>query len=186
MSDQPADRQATWADVVAAPEHMTAELISGDLIVRPRPPVRHARTALRIAQSLAGKDRDAPDGWVILPAAELHLGRPDPRSLVLVPDFSGWHADAVPDIDDAIAVEVVPDWVCEILSPSTQRHDRVVKMSVYASLGVRHVWLVEPVHGFVEVYELRDGVWARVQAASAEERMVLAPFGVVEVGRWFL
>ena len=108
------------------------------------------------------------------------------QSLVLVPDFSGWRVDAVPDIDDAIAVEVVPDWVCEILSPTTQRDIRVAKMAVYASLGVRHVWLVEPVHGFVEVYELRDGVWARVQAASAEEGVVLAPFGVVEVGRWFL
>jgi Uma2 family endonuclease len=186
MSAQPAHRYATWDDVVAAPEHMTAELISGDLILLPRPSARHGRLALRIAQSLAGKDRDAPDGWVIIPEAELHLGRPDPRSLVLVPDFSGWRVDAVPDIDDAIAVEVVPDWVCEILSPSTQRHDRLVKMSVYASLGVGHAWLVDPVEGFVEVYALRDGVWARVQVASTEERVVLAPFGVVEVGRWFL
>lgn len=184
----PLRRAATWSDLVAAPPHMTAELIDGELVTQPRPAFRHNKVGARILRSLApdDPDQDDLDGWVLAPETELHLGSPDPRSLVLVPDISGWRSERVPGIEDEVAVEVVPDWVCEILSPSTARWDRLVKMDQYAGLGVGHAWLVDPGAGVLEVYELRSGLWVRTQAGGPGDVMVVAPFGVeVRLGRWF-
>lgn len=181
-------RLATWEDVLAAPPHMTAELIDGELYTQSRPRVRHASLSKRILRTLARGDDDPEDlpGWVIEAEVELHLGQPDPRSLVLVPDISGWRSERVPDIEDAVAVEIVPDWVCEILSPETERHDRLVKMDRYASLGVGWAWLVNPAEGLLEVYELQGGMWVRVQTGGPEDEVEVLPFGVkVRLGRWF-
>lgn len=52
-----------------------------------------------------------------------------------------------------------PDWVCEILSPSTERLDRGAKLAIYARHGVKHAWLVHPINRSVEVFELKDGAW---------------------------
>jgi Uma2 family endonuclease len=188
MSALPKPRRATWEDVLAAPAHMTAELIDGELSVLPRPAYKHNKIRGRIFRLLAADDPDGDDitGWVIVQETELHLGSPEPRSLVLVPDLSGWRTGRVDDIEDAVAVEVVPDWVCEILSPSNERYDRLVKMDTYASLGVAWAWLVDPAAELLEVYELRQGVSARVQAGGPEDELDVLPFGVrVKLGRWF-
>lgn len=179
---------ATYDDVVAAPAHMTAELIGGELFVLPRPAFRHSRIAGRLFRSLGSRDADGDDpaGWVLGQEIELHLGRPDPRSLVLVPDVSGWRADRVPEIEDAVAIEVVPDWVCEVLSPGNARYDRLTKMDRYAALGVRWAWLVDPAERLLEVYELVGGVWTRVQTGGPDDTLVVAPFGVeVRLRAWF-
>lgn len=179
MSALPKPLPATWEDVVAAPAHMTAELIDGALHVQPRPRTRHGRVNKRILRALAGDDglEDLP-GWILDAEIELHLGQPDPRSLVVVPDISGWRAERVPDYPDLTAVEVVPDWVCEVLSPSNARYDRLVKMDLYARLGVPWAWLVDPEEELLEVYELRQGLWVRVQAGGPDDERVLEPFGV--------
>lgn len=179
---------ATWEDVVAAPPHMTAELIDGELYTQARPRFRHASLSKRILYALSqdGPDQEDLPGWIIAAEVELHLGQPDPRSLVLVPDLSGWRSERVPDIEDAVAVEVVPDWVCEILSPGTERHDRLVKMDRYAALGVAWAWLVDPAEGLLEVYHLQGGLWVRVQIGGPEDEVEVLPFGVkVRLGGWF-
>jgi hypothetical protein len=179
---------ATSDDVIAAPEHLTAELIDSELFLRPRPGVRHIRTAMRMFRSLGSRDADGddPPGWVLGSEVELHLGHPDPRSLVMVPDASGWRSERVPEIEHAVAVEVVPDWVCEVLSPGNARHDRLTKMNRYAALGVAWAWLVDPAERLLEVYELVGGVWTRVQTGGPDDTLVVAPFGVeVKLRGWF-
>ena len=181
-------RSATWDDLLAVGPHMTAELIDGGLFTQPRPAARHNRLSKRILRALGPEDPDDDDlaGWVILPETELHLGEPDPRSLVLVPDLSGWRMDRAPDVEHAVAVEIVPDWVCEILSPGTARHDRLVKMDRYASLGVAWAWLIDPVEALLEVYQLQSGVWLRVQTGGPDDVVPVEPFGVrVALERWF-
>lgn len=179
-------RQATWEDVLAAPPNMVAELIDGSLSLHPRPAVRHVRIHRRVLRTLQGPDEDDVAGWVVLHEVELHLGRPSPRSLVLVPDLSGWRSERYDVAEDAAAIEVVPDWVCEILSPGTHRHDRLVKMDIYARLGVGWAWLVDPAERTLEVFALRDDLWARVQVGGPEDRLTLQPFGVeVDLERWF-
>jgi Uma2 family endonuclease len=83
-------------------------------------------------------------------------------------------------------VTVVPDWVCEILSPSTARYDRLVKMDTFARLGVRWAWLIDPAAELLEVYRLRDGLWTRFQAGGPGHVLTLAPFDVeIDLRSWF-
>lgn len=150
---------ATWDDVVAAPEHTTAELIDGELMLSPRPAMRIARASLRIARALGDPDGD---------------------------DLAGWRSERAQGLADVVAVEVVPDWICEILSPGTHRYDRLVKMDRYARLGVALAWLVDPAEAVLEVYRLHEGAWLRVQSASGDEELSVLPFEVtVRLAGWF-
>jgi|GEM_PF-3380936 len=65
----------------------------------------------------------------------------------------------MPYLPDDQRFEVVPDWICEILSPSTASKDRAVKMPLYARYGVRYAWLIDPAERTLEVYRLDAGAW---------------------------
>jgi Uma2 family endonuclease len=105
---------------------------------------------------------------------------------VLAPDLAGWHAGRAQGLADAIAVRVVPDWICEILSPGTHRYDRLVKMDRFARLGVAWAWLVDLAEAVQEVYRLHEGAWLRVQSASSDEELaVLTSEVTVRLAGWF-
>ena len=63
-----------------------------------------------------------------------------------------------------------PDMVVEVLSPSTQRQDRMVKLNLYQKAGVREYWIVEPDSKIVQVYLLRDGLLQISEVYSADEQ----------------
>src|SRR6187402_351383 len=136
-----APRPATYADLVAAPEHLVAELIDGVLYTQPRPRGRHAQAASVLGMDLGSpfhRGRGGPGGWIILYEPELHLAEH-----VLVPDLAGWRRERLPEVPDAAYFELAPDWVCEVLSPGTALFDRRRKVPVYAQARVEHVWLVD-------------------------------------------
>src|SRR5512142_1943672 len=117
MSD-PARRNATYDDLLGLPSHVVGELLEGSLVVSPRPASRHARAASGLGGELHGpfqRGRGGPGGWIILDEPELHLG-----GNVLVPDLAGWRRERMPQLPDVAAFELAPDWVCEVLSASTQ------------------------------------------------------------------
>jgi Uma2 family endonuclease len=125
MSGPPKPR-ATYADVLAAPEHMIAEIIDGVLHTQPRPASPHARAAGKLGATLDGpfdSGENGPGGWILLFEPELHL-----HGEILVPDFAGWRRERMPQMPDAPAFELAPDWVCEVLSPGTAATDRAQKM----------------------------------------------------------
>jgi Uma2 family endonuclease len=94
-------------------------------------------------------------GWLILFEPELHLGQD-----VLVLDLAGWRRERMLEMPDTVGFTVPPDWVCEVLSPSTTVLDRGRKMAVYARESERHVWLVDRAEPF-EALGLELGVlWA--------------------------
>jgi Uma2 family endonuclease len=177
---------ATYADVLAAPEHMVAEILNGELVLSPRPGPRHARAASRLGMALGGFDGDpvgdGPGGWWILDEPELHLG---PQ--VMVPDLAGWRRERLPEIPDEPALTVVPDWCCEVASPSTRRHDRMVKAALYLELGVRWLWLVTPNEETVEVFEAVLGRWVLEATVVGDELARLPPFeaAMLDVGAWW-
>lgn len=170
---------ATYADIEVLPEHVVGEIIDGELVVSPRPRLRHASSTSSLTSLIIGPFRfgvGGPGGWMILIEPELHLGRH-----VLVPDLAGWRRERLPELPDEPFLTLVPDWVCEILSPSTARHDRIRKLAIYAQEGVRHAWLIDPDAQTLEVYELRDGLWSLIGAHEGDEIVRARPFEAIEL-----
>jgi len=174
-----APKLATYEDVLRAPKNMVAEIIHGTLRLHPRPRSVHARSASVLGGELHGpfnKGRGGPGGWIILDEPELHLG---PH--VLVPDLAGWRRDRLPELPDAPALTVAPNWVCEVLSASTEAEDRGEKVPLYAAQGVAHVWLIDPESQVLEVFRL-DGATYRLAATFIRDAIVRAePFDAYEL-----
>jgi Uma2 family endonuclease len=186
---QPAEkrRRATYADIEAVPPNKVAELIGGVLHVMPRPALRHARAASRLEIKLGGPfdlGDGGPGGWLILVEPELHF--PDPSSPgdddVVVPDLAGWRRERMPEMPDTAYASLAPDWICEVLSPSTEQLDREEKMPIYAREGVRHAWLVDPIARTLEVFTLDPGRQWLPSATHCDAAHVRAePFDAIEL-----
>jgi Uma2 family endonuclease len=122
---QPLRRPATYADIEALPPNIVGEILFGELVTHPRPSPRHAAASSSLSGELAGpfqKGRDGPGGWVFFSEPELHLG---PH--VVVPDLAGWRRKRLKNYPETNYFELAPDWVCEVLSGSTERRDRASK-----------------------------------------------------------
>jgi Uma2 family endonuclease len=172
-------RRATYDDLSSVPDNLVGEIIDGELFTQPRPATPHARATSRLTGELGGpfdRGKGGPGGWIILYEPELHL-----HGDALVPDLAGWRRERMPTMPEVAAIELAPDWVCEILSPATQSHDRIKKMRVYAREQVAHVWLVDPLAQTLEVYMLSDGTWIRSQVAAATEKIRALPFDAIEL-----
>lgn len=169
--------RATYQDVIDAPEHMVAELIRGALHLQPRPASPHARAQSMLTVEVGGpfdRGRGGPGDWWILVEPELHLGED-----VLVPDLGGWRRDRMPVMPSVPFFTLAPDWVCEVLSPSTRRIDLTDKREIYGEAGVGHLWLVDPIDRTLEVFARRDGAWVLVTALADEAEVKAPPFEVV-------
>jgi Uma2 family endonuclease len=181
-------RKATYEDLLAVPDTMVAEIVDGELYTSPRPATPHARATVAIDRGLGPFDDDpsrpgALGGWWILVEPELHFAED-----VLVPDLAGWRRSRMPAIPSAPAITLAPDWLCEIVSPSTGRLDRTRKMPVYAREGVEHLWLVDPLARTVEVYRREGAAWVVVATHADADRVRIAPFDALELdlARWWL
>lgn len=178
MSDR-GRRRATYEDVLAAPEHVVAEIIDGELYTHPRPALRHAAVASALGEELAPpfkRGKGGPGGWLILFEPEVHLDED-----VLVPDLAGWHRERLPRIGNEAFFVLAPDWVCEVLSPSTEKVDRASKLAIYTRAGVPHAWLVNPVQRTVEVLRLASGKWLTLAVHHHEQRVRAEPFDAIEL-----
>lgn len=150
-------RPATYADIEALPPHVVGQIIYGVLHTHPRPAPRHSTAANLLGYEVTGpfqRGRGGPGGWIFMVEPELHLG-----AHVVVPDIAGWKRERLTPFPETAFIETPPDWLCEVLSPSTQTIDRTDKLSVYAESGVGHCWYVAPLAETLEVLELTGGKW---------------------------
>jgi len=179
MAADSAKKVATYQDVIDAPEHLVAEIVAGDLYTSPRPAAPHTQAASVLGMDIGGpfhRGRGGPGGWIILYEPELHLGGD-----VLVPDLAGWRRERMPAVPETAHFELAPDWVCEVLSPSTALLDRRRKLPAYSREQVRHVWLVDPCARSVEVFRL-DGDSYRLVAVHGETDVArLEPFEAISL-----
>lgn len=183
-------RMSLYAEIEALPEHLTGEIINGELVVSPRPGIDHARAASTgLAQLLpafawmkGGGGGGGSRPWFLTIEPELHL-----EDDVLVPDLAGWYADRLGDTRGRKVLTLSPDWVCEILCPSTAKRDRGPKTDRYASHGVRWLWLVDPVEEFIEAFELVSQRWTRLGVWGGDEVASIVPFDrlPLELCRWW-
>lgn len=74
-----------------------------------------------------------------------------------MPDLTGWRRETMSAVGNQAYFTIRPDWVCEVLSPATERYDRGDKPKLYASAGVSHAWLVNPLLRTLEVLRLLRG-----------------------------
>jgi Uma2 family endonuclease len=175
MVDTP--RKATYADVEAAPEGLVAEIIFGELMTHPRPSWRHSATANAISAKLGGPfqyGNDGPGGWVFFIETEIMFGDD-----LLVPDICGWRVEHFPGEPERNYFTSPPDWLCEILSGSTEKRDRSLKMRIYADAGVPHMWLIDPRLQLLEAFKLHEGDWKKAGTWNSADDVRAPPFDAV-------
>jgi Uma2 family endonuclease len=181
MPGEPARKYATYADVLAQPEHVVAEVIGGVLHTMPRPRLRHAYAASALDGEIGGpfhRGRGGPGGWFILIEPELHLGD---EPAIVVPDLAGWRRERMPQLPDEPYATLAPDWLCEILSPSTEDYDRAEKIPLYAAQRVSQVWLVDPDVRTLEVLRLDAETYRLIRTWRGDARVRAEPFDAIEL-----
>lgn len=172
-----ARRTATYEDLLQVPPNLVAEIVNGRLVTHPRPAPKHLRASSRLGSEIDGpfdQGRGGPGGWWILDEPELHLG-PD----VLVPDLAGWQRERMPSLPETPWFDLAPNWVCEVLSPSTARIDRAEKLPAYAVAGVSHAWLVDPILRTLEVFALHQGQWLLLGVREGADPVSTPPFDAI-------
>ena len=179
MAD-PAQKRATRADLEALPENVVGEIIEGVRYTFPRPRPGHSNVEGVVHADLYNpfqRGRGGPGGWWILvePGVEL------PGSPEVAPDLAGWRRQRLPDLPQDSAIQVVPDWVCEILSPSTRRHDQLVKKPFYARIGVAYIWVIDPAGRTLTVSQLERGRWVELGVFGEGDPIRAEPFTDVEL-----
>src|SRR3954464_6986517 len=174
-------KPATYSDLLALPENVVGEILDGELVASPRPACGHARGASVLGGELMGpfdRGRGGPGGWWLFDEVELHLG-PD----VLVPDLAGWRQTRMPRPPAPMEpfVTQAPDWICEVLSPSTARTDFSRKLPIYAREKVGHAWVINPVFKTLEIFRLQESGWLLAGAYSGNDAVRAEPFDAIEL-----
>ncbi|MCA9532381.1 MAG: Uma2 family endonuclease [Myxococcales bacterium] len=185
----PPRRLATYADLAALPEGERAEVVAGAVVTSPAPLPRHSKAQGAARRFLGGPFDDddghgGPGGWWIFVEVDIALGPHD----IVRPDLVGFRRERLPRPGAQRPIAVVPDWVCEVLSPSTAARDRVTKRHLYAQAGVAHYWLIDPDARVLEALVLANGAWVEFGVYDEAAAARIAPFEAVElqVGRLFL
>lgn len=178
-----------YEEWLALGEGVRAEIVADSVVVLPRPTPEHANIEGALSVLVGAPfhhdhGRGGPGGWFIFPEVDVRFARSD----LVVPDLSGWRRERLP-VPNVRPIDITPDWVCEILSPSNERHDRVWKANLYAKHGVKHYWVVDPAARVLEAFALQhEGRWLRLGGWEESETARIEPFEAVaiEVGRLFL
>lgn len=172
---------ATIADLEALPRTWRGEIIDGTLYAFPRPRAEHANIEGLIHDDLKRpfqRRRGGPGGWWILSEPGIEV----PRAPEVSPDLAGWRRERMPTLPPPkLPITIVPDWACEILSPSTASYDNIVKRRFYAEIGVGHIWYVDPVRRQLEVCRLVEGKWLQLGVFGGDEKVRAEPFVEVEI-----
>lgn len=169
--------RATYADLEDLPAGVTGEILFGELCMTPRPSFRHGRAASKLSMMLGAADRPllneegrGGSGWLLVVEPELRM-----RGDAVVPDIAGWHRDRMTAFTGRY-VDIAPDWVCEVLSPSTARRDWRQKSAWYLEVGVGWYWIVDADARTVQCLQATPTGWDRVAVAEAAAHVALPPF----------
>jgi Uma2 family endonuclease len=153
--------------------------VAGEIVVTPRPDEPHARATSDLGVLLGAPFRlgiGGPGGWIIRDEPRIRFGEE-----IRVPDLGGWRKERWGTPPRKGPLAVVPDWICEVLSLSTEAEDRAVKLPLYARAKVGHVWLISPDARTLEVYRLEAAGWLLCATHAGDVRVRAEPFDAVEL-----
>lgn len=188
-------QRASYQDILSLPDNMVGELLGNELHIHPRPTAREARACSTLAGTLGASpqimadtpppsapesagsgDKARSTGWWVFDGPELHLGAD-----VLVPDLAAWRRPRDPTLSGSNWFADTPDWICEVLSPSTARTDRAIKMAIYAREQVPYLWLIDPDARILEIYALHEGQrWLLLDTLKENDATRQSPFEAIE------
>lgn len=175
-----ARKRAAYEDLFGIPENMTGQIVDGELIATPRPSRKHVAAASHLGGKLIPSYRFGEGGGlggrVILVEPEIGFGGD-----IFVSDLAGWKSDRFPEEEPHNWISVVPDWVCEVLSPGAASVDKVRKMPIYARYGVPYFWLVDPVEETLDAFRLEAGRWVLTGLYAKRDKVRADPFPEVEI-----
>lgn len=172
-------KPATYEDLLAVPDTLVAELIGGELLVSPRPTLEHSGVSTALVGGLSGpfeRGRGGPGGWWIRFEPELHFG-----TEVVVPDVAGWKRERCPMPPSGAFTTLAPDWICEVLSPSTGRVDRMKKLPLYLREGVLHAWIIDRSTQTLEVFRSENSRWILAASFVGTDPVRAEPFDAIEL-----
>lgn len=175
---EPAPRKANWDDLLDVEEGYVGEIVDGELRVHPRPGAPHAETTSDLGGLLTPPfrfGRGGPGGWVIVHEPRVAFG-----DEIRVPDLAGWHSERYQRPVQG-PYSVVPDWICEVLSPGTAVTDRTEKLPLYAHCAVPFLWLVDPVGCSLEAYRLQADAYLLIVTARGNGQLRVPPFDAIEL-----
>lgn len=169
---------ATYEDSLVYTDDIRTEVLAGEIVFPPSPLVVHQYVRGTLSCLLAPfSDRHTPGGWWLLPAVDVRFAVHD----VPCPDFSGWHREDWPVPFGVRPIDLIPDFICEILDPGHDRQDRGYKADLYAAHGVAHLWFIDPSERFLEAFELSAGRWLRLGMYDETATARIPPFAAVEL-----
>jgi Uma2 family endonuclease len=178
-------RRATIEDWLAIPEERRAELVDGRIVYQSMPGPVHGQTQGNAFAILRGPyarrpgGGDRPGGWWLSLEVDLDIA-----GLGCRPDVLGWRRDrqaSLPVPDRRGVVTAVPDWICEVLSPSTAHVDMGDKRLGYHRAGVAHYWLLDPLNGTLTVLRWTAEGYLVALAAGRGDKIRAAPFEEIEI-----
>lgn len=173
-------KRATYEDLLALPRNVKGEILDGVLYTQPRPRAPHVHASSLIDRRVGGPYGDGvggPGGWWIMVEPGIEL----PDSPEVVPDLAGWRRERMPRLPKRESIKVVPDWVCEILSPSTSKYDQRIKKPFYARHGVSWLWLVDPEECLLTAHRLENGRWSEIGVWGDDDHARIEPFEEIEL-----
>ncbi len=174
----------TYEDILALPEGITGEILDGQLYTSPRPAPPHQRAMIGVSSPLHQRYAKPPGGgktgWIFLTEPQIHVAPQD-----IVPDVAGWRLEKLTDVPKKVFAEplitITPDWVCEILSPSSGTRDRVLKRKIYLELKIGYYWIIDPLNQTLEEYKFENSSkWTEMGVFGGEEKFKIEPFNDIE------
>jgi Uma2 family endonuclease len=174
-----AKKNASYEDLQKYPEGTRAEIIDGVVEVTPRPNHSHRAVELNLGSLLNTNfgRKSGGNSWIIELEPEVKF-----NSDILIPDIAGWRIERRPDPNPMESlVSILPNWTCEIVSPSSGRMDRIVKYNIYLKTGVDYYWIIDPVTKTLEAFVNEAPKWNRIGAWAENDKARIAPFEELEL-----
>ncbi|MCG8425217.1 MAG: Uma2 family endonuclease [Proteobacteria bacterium] len=161
------------------------EIVDGVLVKKASPSGRHSGLQWALVEALAPfrgpPGRSRPGGWWFGTEIDVQLA----SGQRYVPDLAGWRLESFEASDlqvfSGIPCHQRPDWVCEVLSPSTASRDLGTKKRNYHLAGVGHYWVLHPEKRALTVLRRIDDGYQVILQAKADDAIHAEPFGGVEL-----